>query len=42
MLTLFPIFFPVLVLGDFLKIFSDCCLGMSKVLNWKQYGRAEG
>ena len=29
--------FLALVFGDFLKTFSDCCLGMSIVLHQKQY-----
>ena len=38
----FLFFSSALLLGDFLKTFSDCCLGMSKVLHQKQYGSAEG
>ena len=37
--NLFFYIFPALVIGDFLKTFSGCCLGISKALLCpKQYG----
>ena len=35
-------YFPALVIGNFLKTFSGCCLGISKaLLGPKQYGSGE-
>ena len=40
--TSFFLFFPALVIENFLKTFSGCCLGISKVLlGPKQYGGGE-
>ena len=40
--TSFFLFFPALVIENFLKTFSGCCLGISKVLlGPKQYGSGE-
>ena len=40
--TPFFLFFPALVIGNFLKTFSGCCLGISKaLLGPKQYGSGE-
>ena len=40
--TPFFLFFPTLVIENFLKTFSGCCLGISKaLLGPKQYGSGE-